>query len=196
MKSFKAALLLLVLLPALGQAEKKPKKPKLPEVFEQAHLVYVQAVDGNVQDSQVSAADRAAIAAVSEAVKAWGRYTLTTQREKADLVILVRKGRPGEGQPAAGIAGLQEPHSGGMMDTQSPNASGAEGMGGMGGGAAAGDDLLKVCTLKPDGKPGPELWSRASHGGLDVPRLSLFAQLREAVEKAYPSVPAGASTQP
>jgi hypothetical protein len=197
MKSLKAAVLVLALLSTCAQAEKKPKKPSLPEVFEQAHLVYVQAVDGAEFDANVPAADRMAIAAVRDAISAWGRYTITPERGKADLVIFVRKGRPGEGRPAASITALQDPHMGGGADTAAPDASRAQGSGmGGGGGAGMGDDLLKVCPLNPDGKPGKDLWSRTLAGGLDAPRLLLFAQLKEAVEKAYPNVVPGTPATP
>jgi hypothetical protein len=197
MKSLKAAVLVLALLSTCAQAEKKPKKPSLPEVFEQAHLVYVQAVDGTEFDANVPAADRMAIAAVRDAISAWGRYTITPERGKADLVIFVRKGRPGEGRPAASITALQDPHMGGGADTAAPDASRAQGSGmGGGGGAGMGDDLLKVCPLNPDGKPGKDLWSRTLAGGLDAPRLLLFAQLKEAVEKAYPNVVPGTPATP
>jgi len=198
MKSLKVAVLVLALLPTLAQAEKKPKKPSLPEVFEQAHLVYVQAVDGSEFDSNVPAADRMAIAAVRDAMKAWGRYTITPEREKAELVIFVRKGRPGEGRPAASISALQDPHMGGGADTTAPDSSRAQmpGMGGGGGGAGVGDDLLKVCLLNPDGKPGSAVWNRTLTGGLDAPRLLLFAQFKEAVEKAYPNTTPGAPATP
>ena len=197
MKSLKAAILVLALIPTLAQAEKKPKKPSLPEVFEQAHLVYVQAVDGTEFDSNVPAADRMAIAAVRDAISSWGRYTITPERGKADLVILVRKGRPGEGRPAASISALQDPHMGGGADTTAPDSSRAQ-MPGMGGGSGAGvgDDQLKVCALNPDGKPGKDLWSRTVTGGLDAPRLLLFAQFKEAVEKAYPNVVPGTPATP
>jgi hypothetical protein len=197
MKSFKVAVLVLALLPTLAQAEKKPKKPSLPEVFEQAHLVYVQAVDGTEFDSNVPSTDRVAIAAVRDAIKAWGRYIITPERGKADLVIFVRKGRPGEGRPAASISALQDPHMGGGADTAAPDASRAQGPGmGGGGGAGVGDDLLKVCPLNPDGKPGKDLWSRSLAGGLDAPRMLLFAQFKEAVEKAYPTTAPSAPSAP
>ncbi len=72
MKSLKAAILVLALIPTLAQAEKKPKKPSLPEVFEQAHLVYVQAVDGTEFDSNVPAADRMADCRRARCYKAHG----------------------------------------------------------------------------------------------------------------------------
>ena len=197
MKPFKVAVLVLALLSTLAQAEKKPKKPSLPEVFEQAHLVYVQAVDGTEFDSNVPAADRMAIAEVRDALKAWGRYTITPERGKAELVIFVRKGRPGEGRPPATISALQDPHMGGGADTTAPDSSRAQmpGMGG-GGGAGIGDDLLKVCPLNPDGKPGSAVWTRSLAGGLDAPRLLLFAQFKEAVEKSYPNAAPGAPANP
>ena len=156
--------------------------------------MYVQAVDGTEFDSNVPTADRVAIAAVRDAIKSWGRYTITPEREKADLVIFVRKGRPGEARPMASISALQDPHMGGGADTTAPDSGRAQmpGMGG-GGGAGVGDDLFKVCPLNSDGKPGKDLWSRTLAGGLDAPRLPLFAQFKEAVDKAYPNPAAAPS---
>jgi hypothetical protein len=49
--------------------------------------------------------------------------------------------------------------------------------------------------LKPNGKLTGALWSRSMEGGLMPPRLLLFAQFKDEVEKAYPA-PAAAAPAP
>jgi hypothetical protein len=51
-------------------------------------------------------------------------------------------------------------------------------------------DRLEVCQLKPNGKLTGALWSRSMDGGLAPPRVLLFAQFKDEVEKAYPAPPA------
>lgn len=196
MKSFKVAILLMALIPTLALAQKKAKKPSVPEVFEHAHFVYVQAVDGNEFDPNLDPADRVAIADVRDAIKAWGRYTMTVDREKADLVFIVRKGRPAEGRGGVGVGNMEDPQAG-PMGTQVPGQRHGLGPGvSVGGEAGPEDDQLQVCQLNAAGKLGGTLWIRSFASGLDAPRLLLFAQLKDAVEKAYPSVPPSSSAKP
>ena len=90
MKPLKAMAVLLLLLPAMTQAQKKPKKQIVPAVFAQARYAYVEAVDGNEFDPRVIPEDREAIANIANAIRAWGRYSLTMHREEADMVFVVR----------------------------------------------------------------------------------------------------------
>src|SRR5665213_4015292 len=93
MKSLKVMVLLLLLLPTVAAAQKKGKKPSMPEAFDHARYVYVEAIDGDEFKRGLYTADRLAIADVKDALKKWGRYTLIYDRENADLVFVVRKGR-------------------------------------------------------------------------------------------------------
>ena len=103
MKPAIAAALFLVLLPVLAPARKKPGKPALPAVFEHAQYVYVEAMDGNEFNPNLYPEDRQAIADVEAALRHWKRYTLTIQPSKADLVIVVRRGRLASGRASVGV---------------------------------------------------------------------------------------------
>ena len=92
MKPHKAIALLLLFPAALLLQAKDKKKTIVPAVFGQARYVYVEAVDGREFDPNLYPEDREAIADVRDALADWNRYTLTTEREQADLVIVVRKG--------------------------------------------------------------------------------------------------------
>ena len=120
MKPLKVIAVLLLLLPALMQAQKKPKKQIVPAVFAQARYAYVEAVDGNEFDPRVIPEDREAIANIANAIRAWGRYSLTMHREEADMVFVVRKGRMASAQGSIGVN--REP---GIGTGQSGNAGSA-----------------------------------------------------------------------
>jgi hypothetical protein len=47
-----------------------------------------------------------------------------------------------------------------------------------------------VCQVSENGKRGSPLWERTMPDGLSAPRVMLFQQFKDAVEKAYPSQPA------
>ena len=66
MKPLKVIAVLLLLLPALMQAQKKPKKQIVPAVFAQARYAYVEAVDGYEFDPRVIPEDREAIANIAK----------------------------------------------------------------------------------------------------------------------------------
>lgn len=198
MKSIKVIALILFMLPTFVLAQKKTKKPNVPEIFDHARYVYVEAVDGEEFNPDLYPADRNAIADVRDALHKWGRYNLTIDRAQADLVIVVRKGRLAgaeangtigtRGQyPQPGSQGGQFP--GGQQRPQGP---------GLGIGEEIGppDDLFQVCQLNADGKLSGPLWIRSIAGGLDAPRLALFAQFKNEVEKAYPSAPATPASKP
>jgi hypothetical protein len=196
MKSLKVIALLLLMLPTLAGAQKKAKKPIIPAVFGQARYVFVQAVDGEEFNPNIDPADRLAIADVRDAMQAWGRYTITPEREHADLVFVVRKGRLAEGRGSVGISEPQGPQAG-QQGAQFPNRHGAPATDvGVGGEAGPPDDVLQVCQLTPDGKLSGPLWIHSFAGGLDAPRLVLFAQFKEAVEKAYPNPPPKPPSKP
>jgi len=196
MKSLKVILLLLLLLPTLAAAQKKAKKPSIPAVFEHARFVFVEAVNGQEFDRDLDPADRLAVADVRDALHTWGRYTLTVEREKADLIFVVRKGRLAEGRVSVGVGDGQDPQAG-QMGMPFPGRQRQQGPGvGIGGEVGPPDDLLQVCQLKADGKLSGPLWIQSFAGGLDAPRLILFAQLKNAVEKAYPTLPANPPSKP
>lgn len=186
MKPGTVALLLLLLLPSLTPAQKKPRKPIVPEVFDHARYVYVEAIGGEEFDRGLNPEDRIAIADVRDALKAWGRYTLTVDRDKADLIFVVRKGRAA--QAGVGIGSGQDLESStiGPQGNQNPQRQRDTALT-VGGEAGPEDDMLQICQLNPNGKRSGALWIRSAANGLDGPGVRLFAQFRDAVEKAYPA---------
>jgi hypothetical protein len=169
----------------------KDKKPAVPAVFGQAQYVYVEAIDGQQFDPNLYPEDRIAIADVQDALQKWKRYTLTFERSQADLVIVVRKGRA-----ASADVGLRPPNSGrGQIGTGQPAGGPIGGsIGGpaiqVGGEAGPADDFFEVCMVNTDGKKSGPLWERTMPDGLNAPRVLLFQQFKEAVDKAYPNHPA------
>lgn len=109
MNHLKLAFLILLLLPGLAGAQKKAKKPIIPAVFNSARFVFVQAEDGEEFDRRIYPEDRMAIADLRDALHAWGRYTITAEREKADLVFVVRKGRLASADVNGSIGAGQDP---------------------------------------------------------------------------------------
>jgi hypothetical protein len=200
MKTIKIVGLALVLFPTLVLAE---KKPKVAEAINQAHTVYVQAADGEETKPGLAREDMQAIANVRALLRNWGRYTFTDDRSKADLIFVVRTARRradgggnfGRGSQGSGDSGVAR---GGDM----PAPQSSSQFPGQGRDAASVDDnpfdvdRLDVCQLKPNGKLTGALWSRSMEGGLTPPRLLLFAQFKDEVEKAYPAPAAATPTVP
>jgi hypothetical protein len=183
MSARKATVLLLVLLSTLAVAQKKPKKPSLPAVFKDATYVYVEAVEGQQSNWNLYADDRQAIADVQDALRDWSRYTLTMRRDEADLVIVVRKGRIGDAKRSVGIGTTpMEGPTLGPPRSSGPITSDGE--------ADLPADLFEVCQFDANGKLSNPLWTRTLANGLNEPKLTLFRQFRDAVDRAYPSQPA------
>jgi hypothetical protein len=195
MKPLKAMALLLAALAAAPAVHSKDKKNSLPEVFRHAHTVYVEAVDGREFDQNLDPSDREAIADIRDALHAWGRYTYTAEREQADLVFVVRKGRIADanGGFGAGNGPMPEPRGGQMPGQQPAGGPVVEPRNEIG----ATEDLLEVCQMNANNKRSAPLWRRTFPGGLDSPRLVLFKEFKEDVESAYPNPPANQPlTQP
>lgn len=183
MKPLKMITLLLVLLPALATIQAKPKKPyKLPAVFDQARYVYVEAVDGQEFDPRLDPDDRQAIADVYNAVSDWNRYVVTTRREQADLIFVVRKGRLAAAT-LAGQVGSTRP----VGANRSPGGPYPGNVIAVGGEAGPPDDFLEVYLPNPSDARGELLWQRTLADGLNPPRLALFKQLKDEVERTYPA---------
>jgi hypothetical protein len=183
MKPFKAITLLLVLLPALATIQAKPKKPyKLPAAFEQARYVYVEAEDGQEFNPRLNPDDRDAIADVDRALYDWNRYIVTTRRDQADLIFVVRKGRLATATLGGQVSSA--PQSGPNRPAGGPMS---------GNGIAVGtevgppDDFLEVFLPNPNEARGALLWQRTLPDGLNPPQLTLFKQLKDEVERTYPT---------
>ena len=179
MKLFKAIALVFLLLPTLAAAQKKPKKSSVSALFAHARYVYVEATDGNEFQPNVYPADRQAIADVESALNGWKRYNLTTYRNEADLVFIVRKGR----LASANVGYTQSLPPGRQAPAGQPQAGG-----GWNTGAETGppDDFLEVCQINADGTLSTPIWIRSMPDGLEAPDLPLFQELKTAIDRAYP----------
>ena len=202
MSRFKVTFLLLLLLPTFAAAQKKGKKTTLPEVFDHARYVYVKATEGEEFKRDLDTADRLAIADVKDALKKWGRYTLTYDIENADLVFVVRKGRLASARVGGGMTDDQDPMGGGPMGGQQgggrvPGQQRTRGSElGVGGETGPEDDLLEVRQTTPNGKLSGPIWTHTFANGLNAPRLILFTQLKDEIEKTYPRAPANSPAKP
>jgi hypothetical protein len=186
--------LLLILIPALGLAKTK-KHNDVPAVFQNAHFVYVEAVDGDLMKPGLFPDDRQAIVDIEDGLRDWNRYVLATRRTEADVVLVVRKGRAVGAQVHGGIGvssrapvgatssrGTGQPGQAGGQPGDSDNVGAEAEIG-------PANDLLRVYLVNGDGKLSGPLWTREMQDGLDAPGLMLLQQLRTAVERAYPSQP-------
>ncbi len=196
MRSFRVIVVLLVIVaPFVFAKDKAKKRAELSSLFSNAHYVYVQAEDGDIMRPGLFPEDRDAISAVQEALREWNRYVLTTEREHADLVIVVRKGRAVGLQGRVGIsagAPIPQRQPGSSMPGHNPGLAGdAEDSDNLGARSEAGpsEDLLRVFALNTDGKRTTALWARELKDGLAAPSVPLMQQLKDAVERAYPANP-------
>lgn len=183
MKPLKIITFLLVMLLALATSPAKNKKPyKLPALFNQARYVYVEATDGQEFDPRLDPYDRQAIADVDRAIYDWKRYVLTTERNQADLIFVVRKGRLVEGR-------VRIPASSGPQSIPGRPTNGPLANNGAAIGAEVGppNDLLEVYEPNPGDTRGTLLWQRTLADGLNPPQLALFNQLKDEVESTYPN---------
>ncbi len=193
MKPHKAIAFLLVFPAVLLVQAKDKKSSNVPAVFGQARYVYVEAVDGQEFDPNLYPEDREAIADVRDALTGWKRYTLTTERDQADLIFVVRKGRAARADAGMSRNGGPDPVGVGQPRSGVPMGGTAAQMGGEMGPL---DDFFEVCQGNADGKRGTPLWERSMPDGLSAPRVLLFQQFKEAVDKAYPLQPTGQAQKP
>ena len=185
MKLLKTITLCLVLAPALATVQAKTKKPyKLPAMFNQARYVYVEAVAGQEFDPRLDPYDRQAIADVNKALDDWNRYVLTTRRDQADLIFVVRKGRVAEAN--VGVQVSSGPQGGPGRPTNGPLPGNGVGTS-VGGEVGPADDLLEVYLPNPTDAHGTLLWQHTRADGLNTPELALFKQLKDEVERTYPN---------
>jgi hypothetical protein len=193
MKRSMAIALSLVLVPALGLAQKTKKHNDVPAAFETAHSIYVEAENGGLEKPGVSAADRQAIADVQDALHAWNRYVLAVHPEQADLIFVVRKGRPANptDQSSLNTAPRMNSHAPGGAPGGPPGQAGDSDS--LGGPTAVvqEEDRLSVYTMV-DGKLSGPVWTRELRNGLDGPSLTILQQLKLAVERTYPTPAASA----
>jgi hypothetical protein len=135
-------------------------------------------------------------------LKDWHRYVLTINRNDADLIIIVRKGRLASAQLHGGVTTGNATGIGGTYPRQNPAGAGNSDPDRNPGPADSGydvgargevgpaDDILRVFSLSPQGKLSGPLWSSEMKDGLDAPNIMLLRSLRDAVDRAYPPQPA------
>lgn len=200
MNRLKAIGLVLILIPAVGLAQKKSKKHNdVPAVFQNAQYIFVESMNGDAFKPGLYPEDRQAIYNVEDGVRDWHRYALATRRSEADVVLVVRKGRVAGAQARAGIGvGSRPPgsvslgHPAGLGDQDAGQPAGPGGNAdSVGGEAEVGpaNDMLRVYLVSNDGKLTGPVWTRELQDGLDAPTVALLQQLKTAVERAYPSQP-------
>ena len=193
MKLARMIALSLLVLPGLAMA--KNKKPQVPAVFGNATYVYVESENGDEMRPGLYPADRQAIEDVRDALHDWKRYKVTLDRDHAELIFVVRKGRLANGGVHGSVGSPQN-----LPQNQAPGQHGPL----TGGGAGVGtevevgpeEDMLRVYQLTTDGKRLGPIWDRSQPDGLDAPQLLLFRQLKDAVESTYPPNPPSQPTKP
>lgn len=191
MKCCKAIALILVLIPALAITQQKAKKHNdVPAIFQSAHFILVEAMDGDALKPGLNPADRQAIFDVQDGLRDWNRYALANRRQEADVVLVVRKGRIASAQARTGVSPPSR-----FPGSSNPNQGRAPGQAGdpdsMGGAVDVGseNDMLRVYMVDGNGKLAGPIWTRELPDGLEGPSVALLQQLRTAVERAYPSQP-------
>lgn len=158
------AICLLLLCASLLAANDKPTLPKLGV---NAKYVLVATYFGTPPQARIPPDDRQAVADVEAAIRKWGRYTLVYERQDADLMIVVRKGR---------VAGIQT-GIGVHVGSQQAPAIGPKTN------ADLGDsrDTLAVFRAAEDFDSAP-IWEARESGGLNTPAIPLLAKFRQKVE--------------
>jgi hypothetical protein len=148
----------------------KDKAP-IPQLVVHAKYVLVTTYYGNELSSpNMPPEDRDAIADVQNAIEKWGRYAIAYSQKDADLILLVRRGRVVQAQPAIHIhTGSEKPGT-----TVGPAASGDFG---------DPEDMLAVYDAA-QGIDSPALWRSRMSGGLAPPDMKLVGELRTQVEAA------------
>jgi hypothetical protein len=160
------------------------KSKSLPEIFKIAQYVRVEAYNGDALNPSVIPDDRRAIFDVEQQLKDWQRYAVVYQRDRADLVFLVRKGRIASATGRAGVDVGTQPRQRAQYPQDPTRSDPSE----VGAAVEAGpaDDLLEVYIVDPSGHLNGPIWTHTLRDGLDTPALPLFQQLKHAVDTTYP----------
>ena len=160
-------------------AQKKKQKQELPDAVLVAQYVYVTGWHGDELQFRSLQEERAAIIAVQDAVRAWGRYHLVFHPDEADLMLVVKPGylgmvqsgvNVGVGSPTVGVGGPQ---------VRTGTDYGAE--------ATNPDDYLMVSIMpKADAQQASYIWRRGQKHGLDDVRgkVALFEEFRKTVDES------------
>jgi hypothetical protein len=106
MRRMSATLCLLLFLAgaATAKANAQQNVPPLPRTLTNARYVYVTSYDGDQFDPAILPEDRAAIAAVQDAIQKWGGFALVYQPREADIVLMV------ESHPSEDVLAVYDAH--------------------------------------------------------------------------------------
>ncbi|MGC2197518.1 MAG: hypothetical protein WA628_22795, partial [Terriglobales bacterium] len=88
-------LLLAVAAFAAPQVSHSAQDRPFPAILRNARYVYVAAYDGDQFNPDLLSQDRAAIAAVEDSIRQWGRLAIVYRPSEADIILLVQS-RPSE----------------------------------------------------------------------------------------------------
>jgi hypothetical protein len=164
---------LLTLLICIAVAAKE--KPSLPTLVANAKYIYVISYFGDANNARNMPDDRKAITDVQQALRDLKLYHVVYQKDQADLILLIRKGRAFEAK-------------GGIRMTKDSQRSGAS--------VAPIDDVdmgdredmiaLYDAALGTDSAP---LWRGRMMDGLDPPDMQLIKSLRDKVLEAASKKP-------
>ncbi len=150
-------------------------KNNFPQLIVSAKYVHVTTYYGSEPGNfRIPPEDLRAVADVEQALRKWGRYSITMRPRDADLIMVVRRGR------------LAAVTAGGRVGIDS---SGRVGRGPVAGAEAGSpDDSLEVydAHLGTDSSP---LWRRTAADGLHAPELPLIQEFRKQVEAAAAQKP-------
>ena len=162
----------LVALTTIGVAlvQGQQKKDEIPKVLLTSRYVYVEAIDGDLWNSNILLENRKAIMNLQSALQDWKRYTITAQRRDAELVFVVGKGSLASVKGGVGTQGGTHKRTG-------ANANLDAQLGIL-------DDRLDVYILKPDESLMGPIWRHSLKDGLDPPEMPLFAQFKKAIDTA------------
>ncbi len=98
MRKFWVGIGVMLLLAGAALAAPKPARSEdrpFPAILKNARFVYVAAYDGDQFNPGLLSEDRAAIAAVEDSIRKWGKLTIVFRPSEADIILLVQS-RPSE----------------------------------------------------------------------------------------------------
>jgi hypothetical protein len=169
----------------LSQAKPKSQKADLNAVFKNAQYVSVEAYAGDALSPKLVPDDRQAIYNVEQRLKDWNRYAIVYQRDRADLVFFVRKGRIASVTPRVMVSAGSQSKDRNSLPPDPTRTSDSIGVG-VDAEAGSADDMLAIYLVNPSGRRDGPIWSESLKGGLDAPTLPLFQHIKHEVETTYP----------
>ena len=183
MRVHSCVLLTTLALPLAAHAAPKVTIPALLERARYVALGYDVGGDSFVSADQISAVaadtlteERQAIEAIRRDIEKWGRYSLTTRPEQADILIAVRFGRRAAVEVGTGTGnpGRSRGDTGGGRVVSNRTISGQ---------LSSSEDRVVIYEAV-GGRPGMRLWSAAETGGLAGSPPRLYKSFREEIEAA------------